>query len=206
MPDSHNSSSDRLDSSTDSSETDADLAASDEGERLYRQFLQSRMTEIDNYDRVMTEMDMRRPVVGRTVLDNNLAALAEQFRESAGRDMVRQKAEEVDIASLDTNNFSAMLSELFHDGGVTQERILVLFFFCTDLVLRAVRTGFLRVVRSLTEWSVAFVRGAVSAWVNCMGGWGTVLTTGVGLAHQVAVIGLCVALIAVCVVYVKKNL
>jgi hypothetical protein len=33
---------------------------------------------------------------------------------------VRQRAEEVELSSLNPENFGALLSELFYDGGVTQ--------------------------------------------------------------------------------------
>ena len=49
------------------------------------------------------------------------------------------------------DNFSLLLSELFHDGGVTQERVLVLFFFCSDLAVRALRAGLKGVLARLTR-------------------------------------------------------
>lgn len=49
------------------------------------------------------------------------------------------------------DNFSLLLSELFHDGGVTQERVLVLFFFCSDLAVRALRAGLRGVLARLTR-------------------------------------------------------
>ena len=78
----------------------------------------------------------------------------------------------------------------------TQERILVLFFFCSDLALRALRAGLRATLSKLTRWSsvynlhiifqqeivtnprwsVAFLRGTVAAWVRCKGGWDKLLS------------------------------
>ena len=137
--------------------------------------------------------------------DTDLATLAERFSRSIGREQVRQRAEQVEIGSITQENFTMMLSELFHDGGITQERILVLFFFCSDLAIRAVRSGLKTVFASLTKWTVVFMRGTVAAWVRCRGGWDTVLSGGVNMASQVVFMGMCVAVISVCVCYVKRH-
>ena len=76
-----------------------------------------------------------------------------------------------------------MLSELFHDdGGITQERILVMFFFCSNLAIRAVRSGLQSAVSSLTRWTVGFLRGTVTAWVRCKD---TVLSGRVGILRDI---------------------
>merc|ERR1712106_251514 len=111
----------------------------------------------------------------------------------------------VELCSITQDNFSQLLSELFHDGGITQERILVLFFFCSDLAIRAVRSGLKTVFTSLTKWTVVFMRGTVAAWVRCRGGWNTVLSCGVSMASQVVFMGMCVAVISVCVCYVRRH-
>ena len=138
-------------------------------------------------------------------LDRDRTSLTERFSRSLGTEQVRQMAEQVDIGSITQENFTMMLSELFHDGGITQERILVLFFFCSDLAIRAVRSGLRSALSNMTRWTVGFLRGAVAAWVRCRGGWDTVLSGGVGLVNQLAFMGVCAAVITVCVCYVRKN-
>ena len=76
----------------------------------------------------------------------------------------------VDISSINQDNLTMMLTELFQDG-VTQERLLVLFFFCSDLTLRALRAGLVSLASSLTDWVTAFIRTVVSGLVRCRGGW-----------------------------------
>merc|ERR1719278_2294718 len=78
----------------------------------------------------------RRQAAARGEVRDDLATLAERFARSEGREAVRRRAEQVELGSITQDNFSQLLSELFHDGGITQERILVLFFFCSDLALR----------------------------------------------------------------------
>ena len=40
---------------------------------------------------------------------------------------VRQRAEEIDLSSLNSENFQSLLSELFHDGGITQVTVIYHF-------------------------------------------------------------------------------
>ena len=123
----------------------------------------------------------------------------------------------MDLDTLSQQNLTLMLSELFHDGGVTQERLMVLFYFCSDLAVRAVKTGLLSLVSTLTSWSLTFIRGTVSAWVRCRGGWSSLgpgPNTTDTAAHeaapspinQVAFVSACAAVVGVCAVYIKKNL
>merc|ERR1719334_2672979 len=153
----------------------------------------------------MDETPRRRREENRPALSEDLTTLAERFSRSSEREAVRQRAEEVDLGSVTQDNFSLLLSELFHDGGITQERILVLFFFCSDLAIRAVRSGLQSVVSSLTRWTVGFLRGTVAAWVRCRGGWDRVLNSGLGMVNQLVFLGVCATVITVCVCYIRKN-
>jgi len=173
-----------------------------EGEQLYRHFLARRMAE----EQYSYPQHFHRDMVDQGNMSTDLATLAERFSRSLGREQVRQKAEQVELGSITQDNFTMMLSELFQDGGITQERILVLFFFCSDLAIRAVRSGLSSVLTSVTRWTVAFLRGTVAAWVRCKGGWARVLQGGVGLVNQLAFMGVCAAIIGACAIYIRKNL
>lgn len=181
-----------------------------QGEQLYRQFLARRLAEerlsYPNHYQGHVDHHHYQGHRDQVHLSTDLAALADRFSRSIGRDQVRQKAEQVDLASLTQDNFTVMVSELFHDGGITQERILVLFFFCSDLAIRACRAGLSCVLSSVTRWTLTFMRGTVAVWVRCRGGWDRVLRGGVGVVSQLAFIGVCAAVIGACAVYIRKNL
>ena len=53
------------------------------------------------------------------------------------------------------------LSILFQNGQITQERILVLFFFCSDVAILAIRQGATALVEQLTRWSLEFIKKQV---------------------------------------------
>lgn len=66
--------------------------------------------------------------------------------------------------------FKDLLSELFAAGGITKERIVVLFFFCSDVAIRSLQRGmdlFSRVI----SWSLSFITEFVCSWVRSHGGW-----------------------------------
>ena len=48
---------------------------------------------------------------------SDLKALAEQFAHSRERELVRRRAEQVDVASLDMQQFMELLKELFQVRG-----------------------------------------------------------------------------------------
>jgi len=190
----------------------------EEGEVLYRQFLARRMAEERLLDDGISSMDMRQggrsrrrragiegeATLRQTEVREDLATLAERFARSVGREAVRRRAEQVELCSITQDNFSQLLSELFNDGGITQERILVLFFFCSDLALRALRVGLRATLSKLTRWSVAFLRGTVAAWVRCKGGWNQ-LFSGNTNHRQVLLLGASFVLVCLWVVYKRQR-
>jgi len=134
-----------------------------------------------------------------------LQALADAFGRSPGRLLVRQRAEEVDIRTLDREKFWSLLKALFSNGQITQERILVLFFFCSDVAILAIRQRATALVEQLTRWSLEFIRQQICSWVQENGGWSAVLKSGLNVVQQTAVIGTCAALFLCCVIYIRKN-
>jgi len=177
--------------STTESEADQSWEEEEESEHLYRDFLARRSQELSREELLQLRLEPHaelaeqrstrqrsqasRQHTGSFHLSDDLATLAERFTRSEGREEVRQRAEEIDLSSLTTENFNSLLSELFSDGGVTQERVLVLFFFCTDLTIRACRAGLGWMCRSITSWSLSFIRSSVAAVVRLQGGWARVL-------------------------------
>ena len=49
----------------------------------------------------------------------------------------------------------------FQNGQITRERILVLFFFCSDVAILAIRQRLTSLVAQLTQWSLEFIRNQV---------------------------------------------
>jgi len=196
-----------------------------EGELLYRDFLSRRLAaEMEEQDVNMALYQevvfpqLRYPAtrVGpgglyhqssrRADLTSDFSNLAERFERSGGREEVRRRADMVDISSISQDNLTVMLTELFQDG-VTQERLLVLFFFCSDLALRALRAGLVSLVSRLTDWVVSFIRSVVTCLVRCRGGWQSLLSS---LQvrwpnHHLTLLSLSAALIGLGALYIKKH-
>jgi len=136
---------------------------------------------------------------------SELRALADAFQASPGRVRVRQRAEQVDVTNLDMEKFCALLKGLFENGQITRERILVLFFFCSDVAILAIRRRASQLVAQLTQWSLHFIRNQICSWVQENGGWSRVLHSGLNVMQQTAVIGTCVAVFVCCMIYIRKN-
>jgi len=171
----------------------------EQGERLYRNFLRDQLHQ-NNLS----------PPRGDSLfsvdpLEHDLASLAERFSTSEGREQVRERAEAVDLSSLNCENFNSLLTELFDDGGITQERLLVLFFFCSDLTIRACREGLTSLCRKITLWTLAFVRGTVTASVRIQGGWSRVLRGRMRVEDAATVALTTVALLTILYFYYRRS-
>lgn len=102
-----------------------------------------------------------------------LRDIAEEFEKDRLRKVVKCKAEEVNFDHLTKEAFFKLLEELFLYG-VTREKIVILFFFCTDVALKAYSAA-PTLVSSLLTWSLSYIMSRVSAWVQEHGGWDVVL-------------------------------
>jgi hypothetical protein len=60
---------------------------------------------------------------------------------------------------------------LLQEGGVTSERVVVLFFFCSDLAIRALRKNLRDRFDFITYCSQRYIMEKFSVWVQEHGGW-----------------------------------
>ena len=215
------------------SDTDSDDdGIPEQSEMIFRQFLSQRFAEENLSDvpafpqlQRVNYYNQRPSISGlgysmslSDELTRGMTNLAEAFRRSGGRQEVAEEAANIDLSTLTQENLSLLLSQVFEDG-VTPARLLVLFYFCSDLAVRAARSGVLRLLTSVTSWSLSFVRGAVSAWVKIRGGWSSLLKTLSPISEsdcgnlsssqtvsQVAFVSACAAVVGACAFYIKKNL
>ena len=107
---------------------------------------------------------------------------------------------------LKKSGMDTMLTELFQDG-VTQERLLVLFFFCSDLTLRALKAGLVNLASSLTDWVSAFIRRVVACLVRCRGGWVSLLSSlqAPDWSRHLPIISLSAGVLGLSLLYLKKH-
>ncbi|KAE8742160.1 hypothetical protein FOCC_FOCC012300 [Frankliniella occidentalis] len=119
-----------------------------------------------------------------------LRQIAEAFSKSPQRLKVQEYANKVNLQSLNYNSFSDLLFGLFQEGGVTQARVLVLFFFCADVALRALRDKLTQHFQQLVDWTSRYITERLSAWVLDHGGWAAVLQESVDHAYKAAILGL----------------
>ena len=136
-------------------------------------------------------------------MGRELRRLAEQFEKSRERVAIRQKAEQVDLMSISYDGFQHILSELFGDGRFSRSKVIVLFFFCSDLANRAVSKGAGILCCQLLTWSLAYIRDVVCLWVQRQGGWAVVLGQ---FVPKLAVTICAIFGAAAFAVYIKKSL
>ncbi|KAL3867269.1 hypothetical protein ACJMK2_044483 [Sinanodonta woodiana] len=110
---------------------------------------------------------------GRT-LGREFRMMADEFAKTKEREKVQAMANGVSMSQVTYENFREILTGLFSDEGVTITRIVVLFFFCADVAIRALKEG-AKLFCQFIRWSMQFITEKVCSWVQENGGWEAVL-------------------------------
>ncbi|KAL5005302.1 hypothetical protein ScPMuIL_018758 [Solemya velum] len=114
-----------------------------------------------------------------------LRMMADEFARTKERDRIKSRAEQVGIGEVSFEQFRDFLTELFFEGTITKERIMVLFFFCSDVAIRTLSHG-VECFQQFFSWSVQFIKDHVCSWVRQHGGWGAVLCSSIHYLPRVA--------------------
>jgi len=110
---------------------------------------------------------------GVSLYGDELRRIADEFERSSLRQIVRNRANQVNLADITKESFTRLLKELFQEK-ITREKIVILFFFCTDVALRAAEFAQGLVVK-LLGWSFSYIINIVCSLVHKLGGWDKVL-------------------------------
>ncbi|CAG2169894.1 unnamed protein product [Oppiella nova] len=105
----------------------------------------------------------------------DLRRISEAFARSTERAEVRERAFRINFRDLTREEFNSLLSELFLNGNISRERIVVLFFFCSDLAVNAFTNGSIAYFKRLIQWSLSYIFNHICLWVQRQGGWEIVL-------------------------------
>lgn len=130
-----------------------------------------------------------------------LRRIAEEFEKTRHRQEVRDSACRVNLSSITKEEFVKLLEELFQEK-ITREKIVILFFFCTDVALRAASYAHELVIK-LLGWSFSYIINTVCSFIHKLGGWDKVL-----FYQLPSILITCCAALAIAsfVVYLRKNL
>ena len=108
-----------------------------------------------------------------------LRHLADAFSKTKERQKVKKKACNMNVLEMSYHQFRDLLSELFMDHGITSERIVVLFFFCSDLALTNLIHDCADMFQQCITWTWKFISEKICTWVKEHGGWRVVLSDSV---------------------------
>ncbi|PVD19782.1 hypothetical protein C0Q70_20273 [Pomacea canaliculata] len=147
----------------------------EEGRQLFNNFVYERVKSQGTEEladvTVLTPAGYANPLWAKT--GRELRIMADEFARTTERQRVQEQASQVNT-NITYEEFKDLLSELFAAGGITKERIVVLFFFCSDVAIRSLQRGmdlFTRVI----SWSLSFITEFVCSWVRSHGGWNQVM-------------------------------
>lgn len=130
-----------------------------------------------------------------------LCRIADEFEKSRLRQTVKDRACQVNVKDITKESFVKLLEELFQEK-VTREKIVILFFFCTDVAVEAAKEAKDLVIK-LMGWSFSYIINTVCSFIHKLGGWDKVL-----FYQLPSVLITCCAALAICsfAVYLRKSL
>ncbi|XP_005100743.1 apoptosis regulator BAX [Aplysia californica] len=147
----------------------------EEGRELFTNFVSSEIQRVPNFSYedipLRTPPGYKDPLWAKTGRD--LRLMADDFSKTRGRAQVQRRAEQVGT-DVTFEQFHDLLSQIFCEGGITRERIVVLFFFCSDVAIQALRAG-KNLFMTFLNWSLTFISEKICTWVYQHGGWGQVV-------------------------------
>ncbi|BFY97052.1 hypothetical protein BsWGS_00092 [Bradybaena similaris] len=182
--------------------TDDDSEIVQQGEALFTEFvfneIEREEVELRDEDFIRMRQNLPNPIWAQAGRD--LRQMADEFARTDGRRQVQQRALQVGV-NVTKDAFTALLTQLFAEGGVTAERIVVLFYFCSDIAINALRTG-RQYFRQFFTWSLNFIADSVCQWVRTHGGWGQVLRSQINSTYKACLwLGAATVLLAGCIYF-----
>ncbi|KAK0044150.1 apoptosis regulator BAX [Biomphalaria pfeifferi] len=102
----------------------------------------------------------------------NLKAVCNKFACSKKRIQVLNESLEFDL-NMRKDQYMELLEHFTDKENITAERIVFIFFFCSDVILRCSEIN-RDIFRQYFEWTNEFLTHSISVWIYEHGGWGTV--------------------------------
>lgn len=134
-------------------------------------------------------------------MGGKLREIADEFRNSPFRQKVRETAYRAPLGNRLSYESYCWMAQEFFDEGITRERIIVFFYFSSDLVVRCIKNKLIDMCQKLIDWVVKFVHERLAMWVLANGGWAAVLETSMRKVSFRWVIAGAIVLISLIVAY-----
>ncbi|KAI5706769.1 uncharacterized protein LOC103508495 isoform X2 [Diaphorina citri] len=106
-----------------------------------------------------------------------LVKLNEEFIGTKYREEIRKQVDALDLDRITHYSFSTLLKSLFHESyELNYIKLLVLFYFCCDLISKCYSRCLIRLMNNIQSWFDVFLNTTLSDWVASKGGWHNVLS------------------------------
>lgn len=139
-----------------------------------------------------------------TAIGANIRDIADKFAQSHERIEIQELASGVDLNSINYATFQHILGELFR-GGINKYKIVSLFYFCSDVLLRCIQHQLHQLGSKLFFWALEFLLKNICRWVQDHGGWERVFSNIFAVAYNVSLIAALGVVICCGFVYIKNN-
>ena len=148
---------------------------------------------------VETPFGYKNPVWAKA--GKELREMADAFSKTKERGLVKQRACSMNVLEMTYCQFRDLISEVFIDSGITSQRIVVLFLFCSDLALNSLKQSAVGLFQRCIKWTWDFITEKICSWVKENGGWRVVLSDSVQFIGGKTVVGIFALVGALAAVY-----
>uniref|UniRef100_A0A8D9E5Y2 Apoptosis regulator R1 n=1 Tax=Cacopsylla melanoneura TaxID=428564 RepID=A0A8D9E5Y2_9HEMI len=108
-----------------------------------------------------------------------LVKLNNEFIGTKYREEIKKQVDALDLDKITHFSFSSLLKSLFHESyEFNYVKLLVLFYFCCDLISKCYSQCLISLMNSIQSWFETFLNTTFSDWIASKGGWNNILTEG----------------------------
>lgn len=106
-----------------------------------------------------------------------LVKLNDEFKGTTYRQEIKKQVDALDLDKITYVSFSSLLKSLFNDSyEFNYLKLLVLFYFCCDLISKCYSQCLISLMNSIQTWFEMFLNTTFSDWIASKGGWNNILT------------------------------
>lgn len=106
-----------------------------------------------------------------------LVKLNNEFIRTKYRQEIKKHVDNLDLSKLTHYSFSTLVKSLFHESyDFNYIKLLVLFYFCCDLISKCYSQCLIRLMNNIQSWFEMFLNTTFSDWIASKGGWQNILS------------------------------
>ncbi|KAM3598375.1 uncharacterized protein V6R79_017159 [Siganus canaliculatus] len=141
------------------------------GTILLKEFIFERAQRHENQSTTVTRAQLGSGGELKDPNHKNLARCLQQIGDELDNNVELQRMISSSAISPTKDMFMRVAFEIFSDGKFNWGRVVALFYFACQLVIKALVTQVPDIIRTIINWTMDYLREHVINWIREQGGW-----------------------------------